>query len=267
QSMSSYILPYLKGRPQSLYRSPNGIGKPGFFHKDAGDDAPEWVDSVKLFSESTNKDIDYIICNNAATLAYLNNLGCIELNPWHSTIKALDKPDYLVIDLDPSSKNTFEQVIETANAVKEVLDRAGAEAFCKTSGATGLHVYIPMQKKYTYDQVKDFAELICVLTNELLPSFTTLERNLKKRGNSKIYLDHLQNLRGQTIASAYSLRPKEGATVSTPLLWKEVKKGLSPKDFTLFNILKRVEKTGDLFTGILGKGIDLKKCLKNLSSD
>ncbi len=266
QDISDYIMPYLKGRPQSLLRTPNGIDKPAFFHKDAGHAAPDWVETIDLFSESTNKHVDYILCNNKATLAYLNNLGCIELNPWHSTIKALDKPDYLIIDLDPSQKNTFNQVIETANVVKAILDKAGADCFCKTSGATGLHVYIPMQKKYTYEQVKDFAHLICILTNEQLPGSTSLERNLKKRGNNKIYLDHLQNRRGQTIACVYSLRPKAGATVSTPLLWNEVKKGLSPQEFTIHTILKRIKKTGDIFAGVLGKGIDLSKCLKNLNA-
>ncbi|MES2762630.1 MAG: DNA ligase D [Bacteroidota bacterium] len=264
QQMADYILPYLKGRPQSLFRTPNGFDKPGFFHKDAGEEAPGWIKSIPLFSESANKDINYIICDNKQTLAYLNNLGCIEINPWHSTIKALDKPDYLIIDLDPSAKNTFEQVIETANVVKQILDKAGATCFCKTSGATGLHIYIPMQKKYTYDQVKDFAHLVCVLTQDQLPKFTSLERNLKKRGNNKIYLDHLQNRKGQTIASVYSLRPKAGATVSTPLLWKEVKSGLSPQDFTIETIFKRIKNTGDIFTGILDKGIDLAKCLKRL---
>ncbi|MBA2612071.1 MAG: DNA ligase D [Bacteroidetes bacterium] len=265
QSVAEYILPYLKGRPQSLLRNPNGINMPAFFHKDAGINAPFWVEHIKLFSESTNKNVDYILCNNKATLAYLNNLGCIEINPWHSNVKALDYPDYLVIDLDPSEKNTFEQVIETAKVVKEVLDKAGANCFCKTSGATGLHIYVPMQKKYTYDQVKDFAYLICILTQEQLPKFTSLERNLKKRGNNMIYLDYLQNRRGQTIASAYSLRPREGATVSTPLLWKEVKTGLSPLDFNIYNTLKRIKRNGDTFTGILSKGIDLSKCLKNLN--
>jgi bifunctional non-homologous end joining protein LigD len=264
QSIADYILPYLKNRPQSLLRTPNGIDKPAFYHKDAGEEAPDWVENIPVFSESANKDIHYILCNNRATLAYMNNLGCIEINPWHSTTKALDNPDYLVIDLDPSEKNTFEQVIETANVVKAVMDKAGADCYCKTSGATGLHVYVPMQKKYTYDEVKNFAQLICMLTQEQLPSFTTLERNLKKRGASKIYLDHLQNRRGQTIACAYSLRPKAGATVSAPLLWKEVKPGLSPLNFTIHNMLKRIEKTGDLFTAILGKGVDLMKCLKNL---
>ncbi|MDF2450931.1 MAG: ATP-dependent ligase LigD phosphoesterase module / ATP-dependent ligase LigD polymerase [Bacteroidota bacterium] len=264
QSISKYILPYLKDRPESLKRNPNGIKDSGFFHKDAGVDAPDWVKSKSIFSDSTNKDVNYILCNNAATLAYLNNLGCIEINPWHSTIQKLDKPDYLVIDIDPSDKNTFEQVIEAANVVHEVFKKAGVESYCKTSGATGLHIYVPTQKKYTYDQLKDFSHLVCILVQEQLPGFTSLERNLKKRGNDMIYLDHLQNRRGQTISSVYSLRPKDGATVSMPLNWKEVKPGLSPYDFNIHNALKRIEKTVDLFAPVLGKGIDLKKCLKLL---
>lgn len=265
QSMAKYILPYLKGRPESLLRNPNGIDAKGFFHKDAGEKAPAFVKSEEIFSESVNKDIDYIICDNAAIMAYLNNLGCIELNPWHSTIDALDYPDYFMIDIDPSGKNNFDQVVEVALAVKEVMDEAGGNCFCKTSGATGLHVYIPANKKYTYDQVKDFAYLICVMVNNMLPGFTTLERNLKKRGNKHIYLDYLQNRRGQTLASVYSIRPKPGATVSTPLKWEEVKKGLSPKQFDIYNTKKRVEEMGDLFSGILKKGINMEKCLKKLN--
>lgn len=264
QQMADLILPYIKGRPQSLLRMPNGINAPGFFHKDAGVDAPSFVKTKKVYSDSTRKYINYIICDNKATLAYLNNLGSIELNPWHSTVKALDHPDYLMIDIDPSKENTFEQVIETANVVKEVLDRAGATAYCKTSGSTGLHIYVPTAKKYSYEQVKDFAWLVCMLASEQIPGFTTLERNLQKRGHKHIYMDYLQNRRGQTIACVYSLRPKPGATVSTPLLWKEVKKGLTPQDFTMHNIMKRVKKMGDIFTPILGKGIDLNKCLKKL---
>lgn len=264
QQMADYILPYLKGRPQSLLRNPNGIKAKGFFHKDAGEDAPSFVKTKKIHSESTNKDINYIICDNKPTLAFLNNLGSIEINPWHSTVGSLDKPDYLMIDIDPSDKNTFEQVIEAATVVKGVLDKAGAPSYCKTSGASGLHVYVPTAKKYTYEQVKDFAYLICMLASEQIPDFTTLERNLQKRGNKHMYMDYLQNRRGQTIASVYSLRPKPGATVSTPLLWKEVKSGLTPQDFNINNIMKRVKKMGDLFSPILGKGIDLNKCLKKL---
>jgi bifunctional non-homologous end joining protein LigD len=264
QSISKYILPYLKDRPESLKRNPNGIKDDGFFHKDAGTDAPEWVKTKMIFSESTNKYINYIICNNAATLVYLNNLGCIELNPWNSTIHNLDNPDYLIIDIDPSDKNTFEQIIETANVIHSVFKKAGADCYCKTSGATGMHVYVPTQKKYSYDQLKDFAHLVCILVQEQLPKFTSLERNLKARGNKMIYLDYLQNRRGQTISSVYSLRPKEGATVSMPLDWKEVKPGLDPRKFTIYNALSRIEKTGDLFSAVLGKGIDLAKCLRLL---
>jgi bifunctional non-homologous end joining protein LigD len=263
-AMSDYILPYLQGRPESLLRNPNGIHAKGFFHKDAAGNVPSFIKSKKVFSESTNKYIDYIICDNQATLTYLNNLGCIEINPWHSTTKALDNPDYLIIDIDPSDKNTFEQVIEAANVVKQIFDKAGAMSFCKTSGSTGLHVYVPTGKKYTYEQVKDFAYIICMMAHDQLKDFTTLERNLQKRGRKHIYMDYLQNRRGQTIASVYSLRPKIGATVSTPLEWKEVTKGLSPAQFTMHNIKQRVMEKGDIFKGIFGKGIDLAKCLANL---
>lgn len=265
-SMAGYILPYLKGRPESLLRNPNGIHSKGFFQKDAAGSAPSFVKHQKVFSESTNKEIDYIVCDNKPTLTYLNNLGCIEINPWHSTVESLDMPDYLIIDIDPSEKNTFTQVIEAANVVKQVLDRAGAVSFCKTSGASGLHVYVPTAKKYTYEQVKDFAYIVCVMANEELKDFTTLERNLQKRGNQHIYMDYLQNRKGQTIASVYSLRPKPGATVSAPLLWKEVKKGLTPGDFTIHNIEQRVKKMGDIFKGVLGKGTDLEKCLKKMGA-
>ena len=267
QQMSDYILPYLKGRPESLKRNPGGINDKGFFHKDAGEGAPAYVKSIKIFSESAHKEIDYILCNDKATLAYLNNLGCIEINPWNSTVKNLDKPDYMIIDIDPSEKNNFEQVIETANAFKLILDRGGADSFCKTSGATGLHIYVPMGKKYFYEQVKDFAQFLCMLVNEQLPLLTTMERNLTKRGNKNIYLDYLQNRRGQTIAAAYSLRPHTGATVSTPLLWKEVKSGFLSSAFNISTVPERVKNIGDIFKGVLQKGTDIKKCLTKIAAD
>jgi bifunctional non-homologous end joining protein LigD len=193
------------------------------------------------------------------------NLGCIEMNPWNSRIKNLDKPDYLVLDLDPSEKNTFEQVIETANVIKEILDKAGAKSFPKTSGATGIHIYVPLGAKYTYEQAKNFAHTIATLAQEQLPKFTSLDRNLAKRGKNKIYIDFLQNRKGQTLACAYSLRPRPGATVSTPLDWSEVKKGMHPSDFAIKNTMKRIEKKGYLFNGVLLKGIDMLKCIKKLS--
>jgi len=264
QRVADYILPYLKDRPQSLKRNPNGIADKGFFHKDAGDEAPSWVKSIEVYSESSKKNVDYIICNDRPTLAYLNNLGCIELNPWNSTTKALDKPDYMIIDIDPSDKNTFDEVIDTANVIKGILDKAGIEGFCKTSGASGMHIYIPCKRKYEYSEVRDFAKIIATLAHEQMPANTTLERSLSKRKKNQIYIDYLQNSRGQTLASAYSVRPKPGATVSAPLEWKEVKHGLTPAEFTIQNMLKRAKKKGDLFKGVFGKGIDMKAALKKL---
>jgi bifunctional non-homologous end joining protein LigD len=264
--MADLILPYLKDRPESLFRTPNGINQKGFFHKDAGDEAPAWVKHIPLYSDSVKKDIDYILCNDKATLLYLANLGCIEINPWHSRVKSLDNPDYMIIDIDPSDNNTFDQVVEAANVVKGILDQAGAFSICKTSGSSGLHIYVPLGKKYDYDHAKDFANLVCMMASQLIPEFTTLERSLSKRSKDKIYMDYLQNRKGQTIASVYSMRPKKGATVSTPLDWSEVKKGLSPKQFTFKTVPERVKKTGDLFAPILDQknAVNINKCLENL---
>jgi len=263
-SVSKYILPYLKGRPLSLKRNPNGIKGQSFFQKDAGDHAPDWVTTAEIHSESNDKMIDYLVCNDKNSLLYIANLGCIELNPWNSTVKNLDNPDYIVIDIDPSDKNTFDDVIDVALATKEVLDQAGIDGFCKTSGSTGLHVYIPFNKKYSYDEAKEFANIIAIMVNEKLPNITTLERSLSKRKKNQIYLDYLQNRIGQTLACAYSVRPKPGATVSTPLEWTEVKHGLDFHDFTIRNTLARIKKKGDLFKGVLGKGISLEDALKKL---
>lgn len=262
--IAPYILKYMKDRPESLFRTPNGIKEGGFFQKDAATEGPKWLKSVTLYSESAEKDIHYIICNDKPTLLYLANLGCIEMNPWNSRLKKLDNPDYFVMDLDPSENNTFEQVIETALVIKQLLDTAGAPSFPKTSGASGIHIYVPLGAKYTYDQAKEFAHIVAQMAHALIPGFTSLDRNLAKRGKDKIYIDFLQNRRGQTLSCAYSMRPKPGATVSTPLEWKEVKNGLHPTKFTFKNITKRIEKKGDLFEGILGKGIDMVQCLRKL---
>lgn len=264
QSISKYILPHLKDRPQSMNRYPNGIEGLSFFQKDAAEETPDWVEIQKVFSESSDKYINYIICNNKETLAYLNNLGCIELNVWTSKVQKADHPDYLVLDLDPSEKNTFGDVVETAQAVKEVLDSAKIDGFPKTSGSTGIHIYIPMNAKYDYDQVKDFGHLLMQMVQQKLPKLTTLERSLQKRDKNKIYLDYLQNRRGQTLASVYSLRPKKGAPVSMPLEWTEVKAGLKPTDFNIHNAQERLKEKGDLYKPILGKGIDMLAAIKKL---
>ena len=233
-----------------------------FYQKDH-ENLPSWIETVAIASKSSKKNINYLLCQNQATLLYMNNLGCIELHPWHSTIYQLDRPDYAIIDLDPSSENTFEQVIETALVTKSILDRAKVKGYCKTSGASGIHVYIPMGGLYSYEEARDFIKLICVYVNEQLPDLTTLERSLKKRG-PKIYLDYLQNRKGQTIACAYSVRPKKGATVSMPLDWTEVKSGLKITDFTINTVPDRIKDKKEDFKNILGKGINMEKAIDHL---
>ncbi len=261
--ISKYILPYLKDRPLSLKRNPNGILDEGFYHKDAGENVPSFVKTFPYKNE--NKTIDYIVCNNAATLVYLANLGCIEFNPWNNRIQHPDKPDWLLIDIDPGKKNDFNQVIDVARAAKELMDKAKLKGYCKTSGATGLHIYIPLHAVYNYAVVKQFAEIFMHLLNEQLPDFTSMVRSLAKRGDN-IYLDYLQNRTGQTLASAYSIRPVPGAPVSTPLEWKEVKAGIHPADFNFKNIFKRIEKKGDLFKPVLTGKSNLQRALKLLNS-
>jgi len=264
EAIAPFILPYLKNRPLSLKRNPNGIKDNGFYHKDAGDIAPDWIKTADIHAASTGKIVHYLVCNNVKSLLFIANLGCIEMNPWNSVIGKLDNPDYLVLDIDPSDKNTFDQVIEVALAIKDVLGKAGITGYCKTSGASGMHVYIPCARKYDYDTVRDFAKILATLVQEQLPSITTLERSLSKRKKNQVYIDYLQNSRGQTLASAYSARPKPGATVSAPLDWKEVKKGLDPSQFTIKNIGKRVAKKGDLFAPVLQKGITIPAAIKKI---
>lgn len=262
--IADYILPYLKDRPESLRRNPNGIAGKSFFQKDVKDMPPDWIKTEMIFSESNDKDIKYLICQNRATLLYLANLGCIELNPWHSRVGSLDYPDYLIIDLDPH-EISFEKVIEAALIVKDVLDELKIPSYCKTSGSSGLHIYVPLGAKYDYDQAKNFAHVLVSLMHQRSASFTSLERSPAKR-RRKVYLDFLQNRFGQTIAAPYCVRPKPGATVATPLHWEEVKKGLSPSQFTIRNILDRLKDTGDILKPIMGKGIDMEKILKKIES-
>ncbi|MGN6401834.1 MAG: DNA polymerase domain-containing protein, partial [Flavisolibacter sp.] len=207
---------------------------------------------------------DFLICTNTASLLYMANLGCIEMNPWHSRVQSPLFPDWCVIDLDPGIIS-FEKVIEAAQVVKQVLDTLQVPSYPKTSGSTGIHIYIPLGAKYNYEQSKQLAELVVNLVHEELPAFTSLIRNPQKR-KDKIYLDYLQNRPIQTICAPYSVRPKPGATVSAPLHWSEVKKGLKISAFTIKNIFERVKTEGDLFEGVLSKGIDLNKTLKGLAN-
>lgn len=263
RGISKYILPYLKNRPLSLNRHPNGIARPGFYQKDMDvDQLPAWAKTASLYSKSNKAHINYLLSNDEASLIYLANLGCIEINPWHSLYSKPDRPSYLVLDLDPGDID-FKAVVDTALAAKKICDKASVKCHCKTSGATGLHVYIPLGNKYEDDTVKIFAELLAGLVHDALPDITSIERSVSKRKN-KVYVDFLQNRKGQTIAAAYSVRPKPGATVSTPLHWNEVNHKLKPGMFTIFNMKQRLETVGDLWKPVLGRGINIKAALKKL---
>lgn len=262
--MAPVILPYMKDRPQSLNRYPEGTDGPNFFQKDVAGRVAPWLSTYSYTSESDHAEKKFLVCTDEASLIYMANLGCIEMNPWHSRTGSAGQPDWCVIDLDPD-KIDFETVVETAQVVKQVTGELGMPTCCKTSGSRGLHIYIPLAAKYTYDQSRQLAEMVVTIVNQELPAFTSLERNPSRR-KGKIYLDFLQNRSIQTIAAPYSLRPKPGATVSAPLHWEEVRKGLSISAFTLFNIRDRVKEMGDIFKGVLGKGIHLGEVLKRAAS-
>jgi bifunctional non-homologous end joining protein LigD len=204
------------------------------------------------------------VCTDEASLLYMASLGCIEINPWSSTIKKPDNPDWCIIDLDPD-KNKFEHVIETAQVTRQVLEAAGIKSYCKTSGSTGLHIYIPLGAKYSYEVSKEFGRLIATLVHSQLPKFTSIERATADR-RGKIYIDFLQNRPQATLAAAYSLRPKPDATVSMPLHWEEVKKGLTMQHFTIHNAIDRIKEMGDIFKPVLGKGINIKKAIAVLEN-
>lgn len=264
--VSEIILPFLVDRPQNLHRHPNGINEEGFYQKDTAGIFPHWLETVKVHSKSGGKDIEYLLCQNEASLIYLANLGCIELNPWSSRKENLLHPDYTVIDIDPAEKTTFEQVIEVALVTKEILDRAKIKGYVKTSGSSGMHIYIPLGGKYSYDEARDFTKVLCYFIKEELPGLTSMERNIKKR-KGKIYLDFLQNRKGQTLAAPYCARPKPGATVSAPLEWDEVKTGLDMREFNIQTMPERILNKPDLFKPVLGKGIDIGKALEALSGE
>lgn len=258
--VAPYMLPYLKDRPQSLNRFPNGINGKSFYHKDVTNSAPDWI-KMEPYTTAEGENKNFLVPEDEAAILYMANLGSIEMNPWNSTIHKEDYPDWCMIDLDPSLKNTFEQVIETALVTKEVLDHMGIKGYPKTSGSTGMHIYIPMGARYDYDQCQLLGKIIATQVNQLLPETTSIERLVKNRKN-KLYIDYLQNRPKATLAAPYSLRPKPGATVSMPLHWEEVKKGLKLTDFTIGNAVARIRREGDIFKPVLGKGINLSRVLK-----
>jgi bifunctional non-homologous end joining protein LigD len=256
--IAPYILPYLKDRPLSLNRFPNGIKGKSFYQKDVSQTIPEWAATFPYRTEDEDRDKEFLVGGDETSLLYMANLGTIEMNPWNSRTSSPANPDWCVLDLDPDKTNTFEQVITTAQKIKEVLDSLKIKGYCKTSGSTGIHIYIPLGAQYTYDQSQLLGKFIAVQVQLQLPDFTSIERSTRNR-KGKIYIDYLQNRSQATLAAPYSIRPKPGATVSMPLHWEEVKKGLKMKDFTIKNSAKRIIETGDIFKPVLGKGINLAK--------
>jgi bifunctional non-homologous end joining protein LigD len=244
--IGKYILPYLKDRPLILKRYPSGIDKP-FFHQHNVDKIPDYARAVPIDVERGH-EVDYLVCDNLATLLYVTNLGAIEFHPWNSRARNLDRPDWVVIDLDPGEGVDFAVICEVALRLKDVIGRAGLECFAKTSGSRGIHVYAPLKPVHSYEQVADFAERVASIVANERPDLATVERSLKKRPRRSIYIDHFQNARGKSVVAPYSARPRIGATVSAPLDWAEVKRAkITPQDFTIENMLKRIERKGDIF--------------------
>lgn len=261
-AVADYMLPYLKDRPCSMLRMPNGINGEGFFQKN-NEHLPDWVSHADIFSDSNNANLRWIVGKNLNTLLYMVQLGCVEINPWNSRITHLNNPDWAVIDLDPEGV-TFKDVMHVAHTVHQVCDEWGVPAYPKTSGKTGIHIFIPMQAKYSYEQVKNFAHLLVLEVNKRLPDITSVERMPEKRRH-KIYLDFLQNREGQTLAAPYSVRPTPDASVSMPLHWDEVTSSLLPENFTIKNALTRLKKVGDLWEPTRERGVDLKKVLDKIN--
>lgn len=260
QSISAYILPYLKKRPQTLHRFPDGIEGLDFYQKEIDSSVPSWVSKAPVQHEG--KLINYLLVNDLNSLLYAVNLGNIDFHPFISQIDKLDFPDYCVIDLDPHGI-TFENVVEVALVYHEILEKVSVDHYLKTSGGNGLHIYIPLKAKYDYAQSRQFAEIISFIVHKRMPKITSMERDPKKRPK-KIYLDCLQNRFGQTVVAPYSVRPRPGAKVSMPLSWNELNSKLDPANFNLLNTPKRLKEKGDLFKPVLGKGIDLKSSLKKI---
>ena len=258
------MLPYMQDRPQTLIRYPNGINGKSFYQKDVTGKVPAWA-KVFPYSSEAGGDRNFLVCSGEASLLLIASMGGLEMHPWSSRVQHPDHPDWCILDLDPSEKTRFDQVITAAQTIRQLLDQIGVRACCKTSGATGIHIYIPFGARYTYEQSREFGRILATLVHRELRTFTSIERVIKNR-DGKMYIDFLQNRPQATLAAPYSLRPRPEATVSMPLHWDEVRGGLKIKDFTIFNAVARIGECGDLFRDVLGRGIDLKKAMRRLTT-
>ncbi len=239
-NISAHIMPFLKDRPAILQRYPRGIKAPMFFQQDL-ESAPDFIKTVRLTNQE-GRELNYAVYTTVGSLLHFVNLGTIEQHPWHSTVKHLDKPDYLMLDLDPKEA-PWKNVLDVALVCKEVLDELGLPAFPKTSGSSGIHVYLPLKPKYDFGKIAEIAMALASEVARRAPKIATIQRSLAKRQKQQVYVDAMQNARGKTIASVYSARAKPGATVSMPLTWKQIQKGVKISDFTIKNAPGLLKKT------------------------
>jgi bifunctional non-homologous end joining protein LigD len=244
--VAPHILPFLKDRPLVLKRYPNGIDEQFFFQKEATS-APEWIRTVQIDSKERGGKMPYFLADDRADLLYLTNLGCIDHNPWSSRFDNQDHPDYTFFDLDPTDGTSFDVVLKVAREIYKQLESLKVRVYMKTSGASGFHMFIPLEPEYTYEEVRLFAGAIGQRVQSELPTLVTSERTVSKRRKGTVLIDALQNAKGKPLASVYSLRPFRGAPVSAPVSPRELAKGFEPKHFNIETIIERLKRPGDLW--------------------
>ena len=238
--ISPRIMPFLKNRPAILQRWPRGIAAPMFFQQDL-ESAPSFVKTVRLTNQ-VGRELDYAVYTNTASLLYFVNLGTIEQHPWHSTTAKLDNPTWIAIDLDPK-KAPWENVLQVALICKKVCDEIGLNAFPKTSGSSGIHIYLPLKPTNQYDSVAEFSRLLAGEIAGRAPTIATVERTIAKRKRDQVYVDWMQNARGKSLAAVFTVRAKPKATVSMPLTWKQIEQGVKISDFTVKNVPALLNKS------------------------
>jgi len=240
--VADYIMPYLQDRPAILQRYPRGIKAPMFFQQDL-ESAPDYIKTARLTNQE-GRQLDYGVYSTIGSVLHFVTLGTIEQHPWHSTIKRVDKPDWIAIDLDPK-KAPWENVLQVALVVKEVADEIGLKAFPKTSGSSGIHIYVPLKPANEYEKVAEFSRLFATEVARRAPQIATVERTIAKRKSTQVYVDWMQNARGKSLAAVFTARAKPKATVSMPLTWPQIAKGVKIEDFTITNVPELLKKKGD----------------------
>jgi len=248
--VADVLLPHLRDRAMVMKRYPNGATGPFFFMKRAPTPRPAWIETCSIGHGSGNI-IDFPMIQDRAALLWVVNLGCIDLNQWYARCDDVDRPDYLHFDLDPGVGATFERVLETARVVRDALDALEMQSYVKTTGSKGLHVYVPIVRGPEQKQVWTFSKELARLLAARNPELITAEYRVAKRPRGRVLVDYNQNRWGSTLASIYSVRPRAEATVSTPVTWKEIDRGVRIEDFTVRNVPARIKRHGDLWKGLL----------------